>query len=314
LFETTQFFMAKKIQDPGLGYSSNQNVQSFIKPDGSSNILHLNRVRSFADLYTYLLELTWTAFLLLVTIGFILLNSFFALIYLWIGIEALSFAPGSFLENFLNAFNFSAQTITTVGYGAISPTGMISGLVSSMEALVGLMSFSFITGLLYGRFSKPKPSIRFSESFVVRSFEGERALMFRLANKRTTIMIEPEIRVTLTITELDKNKEFKRSFYQLKLERDKITYLPTMWTIVHKIDKDSPLYKYSNDELKNLNGFLYILFQYHEDAYSQKVYKMHSYQFEAVKTNTKFTSSVRFSESGQIILDHNLLNQTEPSN
>lgn len=304
--------MAKKILDPGLGYSSNQNVQSFIKPDGSSNILHLNRVRSFTDLYSFLLELSWTTFLLLVTLGFILLNSFFSLIYLWIGVEELSFIPGTFWENFLNAFNFSAQTITTVGYGAISPSGMMSGLVSSMEALAGLMSFSFITGLLYGRFSKPKPSIRFSKSFVVRNFEGERALMFRLVNKRKTIMIEPEIRVTLTITELDANNEFKRSFYQLSLERDKITYLPTMWTIVHKIDKDSPLYKYSNAELQKLNAFLYIMFQYHEDAYSQKVYKLHSYQFEGIKTDTKFVSSVRFSEKGQIVLDHDLLNQTEP--
>ena len=303
--------MAKKIKDPGLGYSSNKNVQSFVKPNGSSNILHINRSRNFDDLYTYLLSLSWGAFLLLVTLGFLLLNTFFAFIYLWIGIDELTIPSGNFLENFLNAFNFSAQTITTVGYGAISPNGIISGIVSSIEALAGLMSFSFITGLLYGRFSKPKSSIRFSKSFIVRKFEEDRALMFRLSNKRTTIMIEPEIKVTLTITELDKSGQFKRSFYQLKLERDKVTYLPTMWTIVHKINKDSPLFKYTNEELNNLTANLYILFQYHEESYSQKLYKLHSYKFEDLKVNTIFKSSVKFSEAGQIIMDHDLLNQTE---
>lgn len=303
--------MAKKIKDPGLGYISNKNVQGFINSDGSSNILHLNRSRNFDDLYTYLLELSWSVFLLLVTLGFIILNTFFALIYLWIGIEELTIPSGNWWENFLNAFNFSAQTITTVGYGAISPTGIISGIVSSVEALAGLMSFSFITGLLYGRFSKPKSSIRFSKSFVVRKFEENKALMFRVSNKRTSIMIEPDIKVTLTITELDSSGEFKRSFYQLKLERDNITYLPTMWTIVHKIDKDSPLYKYTYEELNELTANLYILFQYHEESYSQKLYRLHSYNFEDLKIKTRFKSSVRFSKDGQIILDHDLLDQTE---
>ena len=304
--------MAKKIKDPGLGYSSIKNVQSFITPNGSSNILHLNRSRNFDDLYTYLLGLSWTVFLLSVALGFILLNTFFACIYLCVGIEELTVPSGNWWVNFLNAFNFSAQTITTVGYGAISPTGIVSGVVSSIEALAGLMSFSFITGLLYGRFSKPKSSIRFSKSFVVRKFEEDRAMMFRLTNKRTTIMIEPEIKVTLTITELDKSGEFKRAFYQLKLERNQVTYLPTMWTIVHKIDKGSPLYKYTEEELNKLTANLYILFQYHEESYSQKLYKLHSYQFEDLKVNTTFKSSVRFSEEGQIILDHDLLDKTEP--
>lgn len=303
--------MAKKIKDPGLGYNSNKNVQSFISHDGNSNIEHLNRARNFDDLYTYLLGLSWGTFLSLVTIGYILLNSFFACIYLWIGIEELTIPSGKWWENFLNAFNFSAQTITTVGYGSISPNGLISGIVSSIEALAGLMSFSFITGLLYGRFSKPKSSIRFSKSFVIRNFEDERALMFRLSNKRTTIMIEPEIKVTLSLTEKNKKNEFKRAFYQLDLERDKISYLPTMWTIVHKIDEKSPLYNYSNKEILNLRANLFILFQYHENLYSQKLYKLHSYNFDELELNKRFIASSKFSEEGQIILDHDLLDQTE---
>ena len=89
----------------------------------------------------------------------------------------------------LDYFFFSAQTISTVGYGVIAPKGILAGLLSSFEALVGLLSFSFITGLLYGRFSKPKAKIKFSKNLVIREFEGERTLMFRVMNKRTNLII-----------------------------------------------------------------------------------------------------------------------------
>ena len=80
--------------------------------------------------------------------------------------------------------------------------------------------------------------------------------MFRLMNSRKTVMIEPEITVTLSLNEKDKKGEYKRQFYKLKLERDKIMYLPTIWTIVHEIDKESPLQKYSKKEIAELDGEL----------------------------------------------------------
>ena len=89
-------------------------------------------------------------------------------------------------------------------------------------------------------------------------------------------MIEPQITVTLAISEMNKEtKEYQRRFYQLKLEREKIMYLPTMWTVVHELDESSPLYRYSNEALKNLDAELYILLQYHDEAFAQKLFKIH---------------------------------------
>tara|TARA_B100000767_G_C19757689_1_gene533745 strand:- start:341 stop:1261 length:921 start_codon:yes stop_codon:yes gene_type:complete len=303
--------MAKKIKDIGVGYHSSKNIQSFVNDDGSSNILHNNREQSVDDLYSYLIGLTWSRFFLLVFLGYILINSFFACVYLAIGIEELTAETQHWYMDFLNAFFFSAQTITTVGYGSISPNGIVAGLVSSLEALVGLLSFSFITGLLYGRFSKPKSSIRFSENMVLRPFEEGRALMFRLVNNRTSIMIEPQVKVTMTLSTKQASGAYKRSFYELKMERDSITYLPTIWTLVHKIDDKSPLHDFTDEEIASINAKIYILFQYHEDSFSQKVYKIHAYDFDKILVNRQFKPTVTFSDSGQMILDHELLNTTE---
>lgn len=303
--------MARKTKDPGFGYKSKENAQSVINDDGSSNVLHINRKRNINDLYTYFIDISWFQFFFLILLAYTLLNMLFGLLYVAIGIEQITKPKGTFFEDFLNGFFFSAQTLTTVGYGGIAPKGITANFIAAFEAMIGLLSFSFITGLLYGRFSKPKANIEFSENLILRDFKGQNAMMFRLMNSRKTVMIEPEITVTLSVTEENKKKEFKRNFYQLKLERSKIMYLPTVWTIVHNIDENSPLYKYTKEEIKNLDAHLYILINYHEESFSQKVYQINSYDFEDLVTDVKYKSAASFNVEGYTLLDHDKLSEVE---
>lgn len=241
-----------------------------------------------------------------------LLNVFFAFIYYLIGIEQITPSTGVFWEDLLNGFFFSAQTLTTVGYGGIAPQGMIANIIAAFEAMIGLLGFSFITGLLYGRFSKPRAAIKFSDKIIIRDFKEGKALMFRLMNSRKTVMIEPEITVMLSITDKEDSGEFKRNFYQLKLERNKIMYLPTIWTIVHPIDEESPLLKYLQSDLKELDAEVYILLNYHEESFAQKVYNIHSYKFDQLVMDVHFEPSFAFDAEGNTVLDHDKLNQVTP--
>ena len=303
--------MAKKVKDPGFGYQSSKNAKDIINDDGSSNVVHLNRKKSISDLYAYFVDISWWHFFVLIILAYTLLNIVFGLIYVAIGIEEITKPKGTFFQDFLNGFFFSAQTLTTVGYGGIAPKGITANFIAAFEAMIGLLSFSFITGLLYGRFSKPKANLKFSDNLILRDFKEQRAIMFRLMNSRKTVMIEPEIKVTLSITEKDKKGEFKRNFYTLNLERDRIMYLPTVWTVVHPINEKSPLYKYSNEEIKNLDAFLYLLVNYHEESFAQKVYQIYSYDFDKLKVNVKYVPSYSFDEDGFTILDHEKLSEVE---
>lgn len=303
--------MAKKIKDPGFGYTSNKNLKEVINRDGSSNVLHLNRKFKISDLYVYCIDLSWGKFFLFIMLNYTLLNIFFGLLYVFIGIEQITVASGSFIKDFLNAFFFSAQTLTTVGYGGISPIGITANFIAAFEALLGLLSFSFITGLLYGRFSKAKAALLFSDNIIIRNFKDHKALMFRLMNGRKTIMIEPEIRVTLSVNEKNEEGGYSRNYFNIKLESDKIMYLPTTWTLVHEIDETSPLYKYSDEELKALDAELYILVQYHEESYAQKVYQVISYDFSQLQLDVKYIRSYDFDTEGYTVLDHQKLSEVE---
>lgn len=303
--------MAKKIKDPGLGYSSKRNAQNIINKNGTSNILHINKKFTIRDIYTYFIELSWIKFFAFVFIGYTLLNIAFGLIYTFIGINQITDEKGSFFDDLLNGFFFSAQTLTTVGYGGLAPEGMLANFIAAFEAMLGLLSFSFITGLIYGRFSKPKAAIHFSENIILRDFKEHRALMFRIMNSRKTVMIEPEVTVTLSITQDTGDHKFKRNYYRFSLERDKIMYLPTAWTIVHEIDENSPLYRYTNEEIEKLDAELYILVRYHEQSFGQDVYQISSYDFSKLKIGAKYIPTFYYDSEGYTVLDHSKLNELE---
>ncbi|WP_340198444.1 ion channel [Ascidiimonas sp. W6] len=304
---------SKKLSDPGFGSGSTENVQRFVTKDGKFNIKHLNRKHSIASTYSYLVHISWARFFLLVLAGYIIVNVLFAILYLSIGINEFYNESNSWFIDFLNAFFFSAQTITTVGYGSMAPKGVLVGIVSTIEALVGLLSFSFITGLLYGRFSKPRSFVKFSDQMVLRPFKKENALMFRIMNTKETPMIKPKVTVTLSLHEMKKGN-FTSSFFQLSMERDFINYLPTTWTLVHHIDKDSPLYKYSLKEIPHLKGEIIVMASYFDESFNEEVHRVFSYTLDEIEIDHEFVKAFDFDSDGITVLDHEKLNETRPIN
>jgi len=305
--------LSKKIKDPGVGNSSAKYVGRLIDKNGRFNVIHLNKPRRFSEAYNYLVNISWLHFFILSFLSYVVANIFFAFIYLFIGIDEITATSGVLYKDFLNTFYFSTQTFTTLGYGAMAPNGFASGLISSIEAFLGLMFFAFTTGLLYGRFSKPRAAIRFSKNIVLNKFGNNNALMFRIENDRKSTMIHPKVAVTLTISEQDKNGNYKNNFYNLELERSTINYLPTTWTIVHEINKNSPLFNLSNKDLIRQNGELVIMVSYYDESFNQEVHQMCSYLLNEIKLNFKFIKAFYYNKKGQMILDHNYFDRIEPT-
>ena len=304
--------MGKKIKDPGLGNTSAQYASRMMNEKGSFNVVHLNAPRRFSEAYNYLISIKWWHFYVLSFCTYFIANACFALVYLFIGIEEVTSSSSiNLFQDFLNAFFFSSQTFTTLGYGSMSPNGVASGIISSIEAFVGLMFFAFVTGLLYGRFSKPKASIRFSKNLILRDFNHTKAIMFRLVNNRKSTMINPRVSVTLALSKQNNVGDYVNHFYDLKLERKSITYLPTTWTVVHEIEKDSPLFEFSNAELIQQHGELLVMISYYDESFNQEVHQMYSYMLSDIHLNHKFTKSYYHNNKGQMVLDHKLFDRIE---
>ncbi len=285
-----------------LGFSDKVSNQAgrAINKDGTFNIR--KRGLNFLEHYSFfhaLLTISWWKFLVIVLTTYFVLNVLFAFLYMITGYENLTgIAPGSFWQHFLEAFFFSTQTFTTVGYGRINPIGFMGNVVSAFESLVGLMSFALATGVLYGRFSRPVEKFIYSENLLVAPFKDQTGLMFRLANAKNNVLSNVQIEVMLSMSEND-NGAISRKFYELILERKRINFLTLSWTVVHPMDENSPLFGFSEQDFKEADVELLILINGYDDTYGQNVHARHSYKFHEFIWNAKFTPMFKRSEDEQ---------------
>lgn len=296
----------KKITElENTGFSStNQNIDTrFLNKDGTSNVIKtgINPLKRFS-LYHYMLNLPSWKFFALIFIFYTAINFIFACIYYIIGLDQMhGIIRGTALQNFEEAYFFSAQTLTTVGYGRISPTGFISNTVSSLEALIGIMTLAIITGLLYGRFVNPKAFIRYSDNALIAPFKEGTALMFRVAPTKNTNLSELNATVTLTMF-VDEDGLQKSRFFSLPLQLDKIMSLALSWTIVHPIDEDSPLYNLTKQDIDNNKVQVLIFLKAFDDGFSNTVVSRSSYTWNEIIDGAKFNPMFRSSEADNAIL------------
>jgi inward rectifier potassium channel len=290
-----------------LGFGSQPVIKSqpLVKQDGSINVRRagLPFFRT-SDNYHKLITMSWGNFWLLVMCGYLVLNTIFAFIYLAIGVQNLNGSEGTnTYQHFWDAFFFSAQTISTVGYGHISPRGMAANSVAALESMMGLLAFALATGLLYGRFSRPSAKIRYSKNLLVAPYlETCQGLMFRMANLRRSLLIDLEIEIIFSYNE-DVNGKLVRRFFPLEVERRRVSLLTLNWTVVHPLDDKSPLKDMTPEDLQKSQASFAILLRAFDDTFSQTVHSRTSYQHDDMVWGAKFKPAFDRDDNGRIVLD-----------
>jgi inward rectifier potassium channel len=293
----------ERMRDPGLGTISGSVNQRLVNKDGSFNIRRMGSFRYLLHPYQFMILLPWWKFGLVVLFTYVLLNSLFAGLYLLAGVGSLSGAPeGGLLLQFAHAFFFSAQTITTVGYGTISPAGMVVNMIATFEAMIGLLGFAMASGLMYGRFSRASARVAFSENLLVAPYGEINGLMFRIGNHRKNQLIELKASVVLMTYEQEE-RGIVRHFYPLELERAEVALFPLTWTLVHPLDENSPLLKFGRQSLVDVQAEIMVNLKGFDDTFSQVVHLRHSYLAHELVWGGKFEPAFYVEEDGMVVLD-----------
>lgn len=304
-------------KNSGFGTNANSYGGRFVNKNGTPNIekrgMHLLRRISW---YHTMIDMPNWKFMSILFIFYIVINFIFAVAYYAIGIEHLDgiAQSQSVLTQFGQAYFFSAQTFTTVGYGHISPTGFLTSALSSAEALIGLLSFAIATGLFFGRFSKPTAFLKFSHNALIAPYGENKGLMIRLVPFKNTNFTDAKAKVTLGMS-TEENGLKTNKFYNLELELDQINALSLSWTLVHPITENSPLYNFTKEDFKRIHGEILVFITTFDDMFSNTVAARTSYTFEEIIYGAKFeTMYNRSKDSSKTILHLDKLNHYESVN
>ena len=289
--------------DPGLTQQFTAPVSRFINPDGSFNVRRRGVTWRDSHPYLQLTNMSWAAFLATLFFGYLVVNTIFAAMYYAVGVEQLqgADAPTAF-GRFANTFFFSAHTLSTVGYGSISPRGVGANIVASFESLTGVLGFAVATGLLYGRVSRPSARIGFSEKMAMAPYGDGTSLQFRVVNRRRNSLMELEARMMLMTVGNDGGKS-KRVYQLLKLERERVIFFPLTWTVVHPIDPESPLFGKTAEDLERLQAEVLIMIKGYDDTFSQTVLARRSYRHDEIAWNSRFAPAFFVDEQGDLVLE-----------
>jgi inward rectifier potassium channel len=293
----------EEFKDLGFGTEVAKGTRRrLLNRDGSFNVVRdgLNPLSSMS-LYHWLLTISWPKFLAFITGSYVAINTLFAFAFLLLGTDALQSTAGSFAgQPFYRAFFFSVDTFATIGYGNIIPVGVVANTLVTIEALLNIVGVALATGVIFARFSRPSTRIIYSRNAIVAPYRDKMALEFRIANARSSQLIDVQIQAILTKIEQVGGLAV-RKFYELSLERNRVVFFPLSWTVVHPIDSASPMWGLTHSDLVNGDAELLVLLIGTDETVSQTVHSRSSYQADEIVWGAKFANMFMRTEAEGII-------------
>jgi inward rectifier potassium channel len=225
------------------------------------------------DTYHFLLTMPLWAFFAVMGAAFLAINGVFALLY----VADPGGLSGARPASFADAFFFSVQTLGTLGYGVMAPHSMYTNVVVTAEVFMGLFNLAVATGLLFARISRPTARIMFSDKVVVTPFDGEPTLIFRAANRRRNLVVEAEVSVNLLRDLTTIEGETMRRFDELRVIRARSPLFFMTWTVMHRIDAESPLFGETRESLKDKHAEIVVVMKGLDETFVSTIHARTSY-------------------------------------
>ena len=265
-------------------------------------------LRVATDLYHRLVTRPWSVLMALVFITYISLNTLFALLYLLGGGGIEGARPGHFGD----AFFFSVETLSTVGFGAMSPRSPWVHAMVTVETVFGLMGLALVTGLVFAKFSRATARVAFSKVLCFTTYEGAPALLIRMANERRNYVVEAQLRLTLLEDHRTVEGESMRRMADLDLARSNSPFFYLSWQAVHTIDEASPLYCRDLESLKQADARIVASFIGLDESLGQTIHARRLYSVDDFRWGARFVDVI--SKRGETrVVDNSRLDETTPA-
>ena len=280
-----------------------------VRPDGSINVERLGIRRNLRrDLYHALHRSSWPRLLGGLAVAWVVINAFFAYLYT---LQEGS-VTGGHADSFTDAFFFSVQTLSTIGYGSMSPATPYAHFLVTVQAALGILITALTTGLAFAKFAIPTARVMFSKNALITTFDGEPVFMFRMANERSSQVVEASLRVVFIRDVTTKEGEYMRRFLDLELVRASSPVFALGWTAFHRIDESSPLHGLTLTDLEAMGAGFLVVLSGTDESLAAVVHARYHYQWSDLLYDRRFVDLVHRDEDGPRVVDYRRFHDTQP--
>jgi inward rectifier potassium channel len=262
----------------------------------------------WTDVYHAVLTAPWWLFFAGLVAFFVALNFVFAMLYL-ADPHALSNARHG---NFWDMFLFSFETIASINYTGFVPQTTYANVIVSIQGFSAILTTALFTGVIFARFSRPFARIVFSNCAIIVPFDGVPTLMFRTANQRGNSILDAEIKLSMARQQVSAEGIEMRRFEDLKPARQRSSLFALSWTIMHRIDRSSPLYGVTQQMMVEQQIEIIAMLSGVDEILADRVYARHAYGVDDIVWNRRFVDVLSRTPRGHRLVDLTRFHDTEP--
>jgi len=300
---------------------------------GKIRIDYDNKRGRFLYIYLLIIDMSSQCLFFLFVLTYTLLNLILSLIFL--GVEHPIFDSNEDLtvSTLEKLFFFSVQTMDTIGYGALAPQGRFINYMVVVTSILANCYWAMWVGILFLRFACPshlKFTIRFSDVACINTTEwayggtnedsdkkyvkGLKSVSLRLADQRPNAVV---LSGNISLLYLHRQKveggeedEYEFLTHELDFElnrqrgRNRCVNMSTPslsipWKIVHVIDKISPLYRKTVQDIKAERGEIIALINAVDENTSESYQARWSYCGEEILEDQRFVQCMVYRRQGE---------------
>lgn len=288
----------------------NGATQSVYSGGRFNYVIRGQRRKTISDVYYFLLDTSWLRLLFFAFAGYLVINIAFTLLYLLGGNPMTNASPDSFTD----AFFFSVQTFSTIGYGAMSPMNAYAHGIVTVESFAGLVAVALGAGIIFAKFSRPAARVIFSKRMVVHERDGVPTLQFRIASERKNPISSATMRAEMLVEEMTAEGQKMRRFHSLPLEREYAPLFTMTWTGIHRLDEASPLRAIKKADQWEKLMFILITFEGNDSTTLQTVVAQTLYQPSQIAFGYAFEDIILTEPDGRMGLRLNRIDAIKPMN
>jgi inward rectifier potassium channel len=261
--------------------------------------------RPVRDLYHWLVTGSWTRLVLLFALVYFATQALFGTLRLLLTTQVP--AGGTFLQVLVGAIEappeqaapaLSARSIATAALDALD------GFVHWAELVIG-------AGVVLAKFSLVRARVLFSHVAVVAPHEGGQALMFRMANERTSHIVDAKVSVMLVRNEIQEGEIVRRA-HDLDLARRGSALFSHAWTAIHPISRSSPLFGESAESLEAAEAEVIVNLSGFDEGLVKTVHARHVYPAGRIRWNSRFREIVKVLPDGRHAVDYRKFHKVTP--